>query len=191
MKDKLSLRKEYKEKRANLSEEEVHDLSIQIANNLLKLNIWDKNLYHLFLTINSQNEVQTEYILRILQGRDKDIAISKSDFETNELRHFLLTDNTVIKVNPYGIPEPSGKALEVSVTDIDVVFIPLLAIDVAGNRIGYGKGFYDRFLAQCRPDCVKIGISFFPPLDFQIVTDDFDIPVNHLITPEGVYHFST
>ncbi|BAO54486.1 5-formyltetrahydrofolate cyclo-ligase [Nonlabens marinus S1-08] len=172
-----------------MSNEEVHGLSLQIANNVLKLDIWDQSLFHLFLPIQTKNEVRTEYILQVIQGRDKNVALSRSDFETFELRHFLLTDQTTIKVNEYGIPEPKGDDFEIKDEDLDVVFIPLLAVDKYGNRIGYGKGFYDRFLAKCRPNTIKVGISFFEPLNFTITTNDTDMPLDQLVTPKGVVKF--
>ena len=114
-----------------------------IANEILKLPIWDKTYFHVFLPIEEQKEVNTEFILHLLSGKDKEIVISKSDFATREMTHFLLTDNTKIKKNEYNIPEPVD-GLEVPATKIDVVFVPLLAYDQKGNRVGYGKGFYDR-----------------------------------------------
>ncbi|WP_194851879.1 5-formyltetrahydrofolate cyclo-ligase [Nonlabens antarcticus] len=189
MKSKVNLRKEYLAKRADLSEEDIHELSVCIANNTLKLDIWDQKLFHLFLSIDIKNEIRTEYILQILQGRDKNVALSRSDFKTSELRHFLLTDQTVIKINEYGIPEPQENEFEIDAKDMDVVFIPLLAADSSGNRVGYGKGFYDRFLSKCRSNTIKIGLSFFEPLDFEIATESTDIPLNQLVTPKGIVRF--
>ena len=100
-----------------------------------------------------------------------------------------MTDQTVIKVNTYGIPEPEGNQFEVSPKDIDVVFVPLLAIDKNGNRVGYGKGFYDRFLSQCRPDIVKVGVSLFEPTDLEIPKDPSDVSMNQLVTPSGIISF--
>jgi 5-formyltetrahydrofolate cyclo-ligase len=91
--------------------------------------------------------VNTECILHLLSGKDKEIVVSKSDFASRNMTHFLLTDNTKIKKNSYNIPEPVD-GIEVPVTKIDVVFVPLLAFDTTGNRVGYGKGFYDVFLSD-------------------------------------------
>ena len=158
--DKKELRKKYKTLRKNLSEDTIEEWSLKIANQLIRLDIWQHSFYHLFLPIESQKEINTEYILQILAGKDKNIVLSKSDFSTREMTHFLLTDNTTIKKNSYDIPEPID-GLEVPVFKIDVVFVPLLAFDENGNRVGYGKGFYDKFLAECKPEILKIGLSFF------------------------------
>jgi 5-formyltetrahydrofolate cyclo-ligase len=160
--NKQELRIKYKALRKQLSETDIETRSLAIANLVLKLDIWDKTYFHVFLPITTLHEVNTEFILHLLSGKDKEIVVSKSNFETREMTHFLLTDNTKIKKNEYNIPEPVD-GLEVPATKIDVVFVPLLAYDKKGNRVGYGKGFYDNFLSQCKPDVLKIGLSFFEP----------------------------
>ncbi|KAB1069816.1 5-formyltetrahydrofolate cyclo-ligase [Tamlana haliotis] len=186
--DKSVLRKTYKALRRNLTEDQAEDLSLAISNQLLKLPIWKHSFYHIFLTIAELKEINTDYILNILSGKDKNILISKSDFKTGEMHSFLLTDNTVIKKNSYNIPEPvDGIPIENSKTD--VVFIPLLAFDLQGNRVGYGKGFYDRFLAQCRPETIKIGLSFFEAEAETIETFETDVKLDYCVTPNKVYQF--
>ena len=186
---KTNLRKLYKSKRNELSLSEIDELSLQIANRLLKLSVWDKTYYHLFLTIEEQKEVQTEYILHILHAIDKEVVVPKSDFKTAALINYLLTDNTRIQKNKYNIPEPVD-GIEVPNNKIDVVFIPLLAFDEKGNRVGYGKGFYDNMLNKCSPDCIKIGVSFFEATE-DLITDIFecDIPLDYCVTPEKIYSF--
>ncbi|WP_329806749.1 5-formyltetrahydrofolate cyclo-ligase [Flavobacterium facile] len=185
---KKELRQKYKELRKQLSENEIEEWSLQIANQLIRLDIWQHSFYHLFLPIESQKEVNTEYILQVLAGKDKNIVLSKSDFPTREMTHFLLTDNTTIKKNAYDIPEPID-GLEVPVSKIDVVFVPLLAFDENGNRVGYGKGFYDKFLATCKPEILKIGVSFFESEN--VISDvlNTDIQLDLCITPTKVYNF--
>jgi 5-formyltetrahydrofolate cyclo-ligase len=185
---KKELRKKYKSLRQELSVDLIEEKSMAIANALLKLPIWDKNYFHIFLSITEHKEIDTELILHLLSGRDKDIIISKSDFETREMTHFLLTDNTKIKKNEYNIPEPVD-GIEVASKKIEVVFVPLLAFDLKGHRVGYGKGFYDKFLSECTADAIKIGLSFFEAEE--IISDVFenDIPLNYCVTPEKIYTF--
>ena len=186
--NKKELRKKYKELRAQFSQDEIDDKSLAIANKLLQLDIWEATYFHLFLTIEEQKEVETDYILHILSGKDKEIVISKSDFATLSMTHFLLTDNTKFSKNKYNIYEPEN-GLEVPASKIDVVFVPLLAFDKKGNRVGYGKGFYDKFLAKCNPETIKIGLSFFE--SEAIIADIFqdDIRLDYCVTPEKVYDF--
>jgi 5-formyltetrahydrofolate cyclo-ligase len=185
---KKALRTKYKELRQHLSLQEIEDKSLAIANNLLKLDIWDKTYYHLFMGIAEQKEIDTEFVLHILAGKDKEIVVAKTDFDSLKMFHYLLTDNTKFQKNKYNIPEPID-GLEVPTSKIDVVFIPLLAFDKSGNRVGYGKGFYDVFLSECKKEVVKIGLSFFEP---EATIDDVyenDIPMNFCITPEKIYAF--
>ena len=110
---KSELRIKYKKLRQSLSEEEIEEMSVAIANNLLGLptlpdgrQVWNKTYFHVFLPITEQKEVNTECILHLLSGKGKEIIVSKSDFTTRNMNHFLLTHRTKIKKNSYNIPEP-------------------------------------------------------------------------------------
>ncbi|KFF20383.1 5-formyltetrahydrofolate cyclo-ligase [Flavobacterium hydatis] len=188
MTTKKELRLQKKGLRKQLTETDIDELSLVIANKVLSLPIWEKTYFHVFLPIVEHKEVNTEFILHLLAGKDKEVVISKSDFDTRNMTHFLLTDNTKIKKNEYNIPEPVD-GLEVPSSKIDVVFVPLLAFDTFGNRVGYGKGFYDKFLSECKPETIKIGLSFFEAETE--ITDVFegDIKLDYCVTPEKVYKF--
>ncbi|MCK7589724.1 5-formyltetrahydrofolate cyclo-ligase [Subsaxibacter sp. CAU 1640] len=186
--NKSDLRLLYRKKRADLSIEDIETKSLDISNQLLKLDIWDHSFYHIFLTISEQKEINTDYILNILSGKDKNIIISKSNFKTGKMTHFLLTDNTVIKKNDYNIPEPVD-GIEIPSEKIEVVFVPLLAFDKVGHRIGYGKGFYDLFLSECKPETIKIGLSFFEAEEKIEGVFDSDIALDYCVTPAKIYRF--
>ncbi len=186
--NKKDLRLHYKNLRKEFSIDNIEEKSLAIANELLQLPIWDKTYYHVFLPIEEQKEVNTEYILHLLSGKDKEIVVSKSDFETRKMSHFLLTDNTKIKKNEYNIPEPVN-GLPVPSETIEVVFVPLLAFDIFGNRIGYGKGFYDKFLAECKPETIKIGLSFFEAVNQIDDVFESDVKLDYCVTPGLVYKF--
>lgn len=186
--NKATARTFFKAKRKELSSLQIEELSLHIANQSLQLPIWEKEFYHLFLAIEKQNEINTEFLLHILQGKDKNVVISKSNFQDMSLQHILLTDSTEIKLNAFGIPEPKS-GIEIQPQQLDVVFIPLLASDKNGNRVGYGKGFYDRFLSKCRSDVQKVGLSFFEPIPKLNEVAETDIKLNHLVTPERWFSF--
>ena len=185
---KKELRLKYKVLRAQLSPEDIEDKSLAIANQAIKTDIWNNLYYHIFLSITEHKEVDTEFLLQVLAGKDKEILVSKSDFETRKMIHFLLTDNTKFKKNEYNIPEPID-GIGVPSSKIDVVFVPLLAFDKKGNRVGYGKGFYDNFLAECKPEVVKIGLSFFEAEEEISDVFESDVKLDFCITPEKVYAF--
>jgi 5-formyltetrahydrofolate cyclo-ligase len=139
------------------------------------------------LSIENKKEIDTTYLLHILQGRDKSIVVPKVDFKLGELRAYLLQENTSLKLSAYGIPEPEDGIL-LSPDAMEIVFVPLLAYDKKGNRLGYGKGFYDKFLAQCSTNCVFIGLSFFDPEEV-LPHAELDIPMHYCVTPNRVYTF--
>ncbi len=185
---KSELRTKYKQLRHELSEHDIEELSLGIANQLVKMAIWEFQYFHAFLPIVEKKEVDTEFILHVLAGKDKEIVVSKSDFGSMRMRHFLLTDSTKFQKNQYGISEPVD-GLEVPFSKIDVVLIPLLAFDKLGNRVGYGKGFYDKFLMECRQNVLKIGLSFFEAEDMIADVWDGDIKMDYCITPKAIYEF--
>ncbi|RMA65859.1 5-formyltetrahydrofolate cyclo-ligase [Ulvibacter antarcticus] len=185
--NKSLLRKKYSDLRAAMTSEEIEEKSIMIANMALSLPIWNYTYYHIFMPIEGKNEVNTENLLHILQGKDKSIVIPKANFKTGEMSHILLQENTALYISDYGIPEPVS-GIELSPTQIEVVFVPLLAYDQDGNRIGYGKGFYDRFLSQCKETTVFVGLSFFEP-ESEIASELNDIPLHFCVTPKKTYQF--
>jgi 5-formyltetrahydrofolate cyclo-ligase len=187
--NKKDLRIKYKAARASLSAADVETKSIDIANQLLKLPIWNKIYFHIFLSIVDHKEVDTEPILHMLAGKDKEILVSRSNFETREMIHFLLTDNTKFRKNEYHIPEPVDGIIVPS-ERIDVVFVPLLAFDTKGNRVGYGKGFYDRFLSGCRPETIKVGLSFFEAEENCSDVFESDVRLDYCVTPSTIYDFN-
>ena len=184
--NKNELRKKYINLRKGLSHSEIDDMSLQIANQALQLNIWDHEFYHIFLSISKHKEINTEYLLQIIFGKDANAVVPK--VKESSLEHFLLTDNTKLKLSNWEIPEPQ-KGIKIEPSQIDVVFLPLLAYDKQGNRIGYGKGFYDKFLSECRAETVKIGLSLFDPEDETIEVSEHDIALDFCVTPRGILEF--
>lgn len=183
---KKDLRLKYLSLRNQFSHSQIAEKSLAISNTVLQLPIWSKDYYHIFLPITAKNEIDTINLLSILQGKDKNIVVPK--VEHHSLAHYLLTDNTKFQKNKWGIPEPLN-GIEIKPDKIDVVFIPLLAFDSKGNRVGYGKGYYDKFLASCKSEVLKIGLSFFEaePLISDVSTDD--IPLDYCATPNKNYSF--
>lgn len=184
---KKELRLKYRNKRGLLNSDSILNQSLEISNRLLKLPIWNFCFYHIFLSITENKEIDTSYVITVLQGKDKNIVIPKIKL-ANQLDNYLLTDNTVLKLNGLNIPEPLD-GIQIDEKKIDVVFVPLLAYDKKGYRVGYGKGYYDSFLTKCRPDVIKVGLSFFEPEELIEDIEAHDIPLNYCVTPGKAYTF--
>ena len=184
---KTALRTLFLKKRRALSDKDHEEQSFAIANQCLQLPIWELEYFHLFLPIQSKAEIDTTLILTLLQGRDKQVILPK--VSGTELEHILLTDSTLIRKNDWDIPEPD-QGLVMQPKQLDVVFIPLLGYDKAGNRIGYGKGFYDSFLAACKPEVIKVGLSFFLPVEAIQGVRSEDVRLDYCVHPEGIIDFT-
>ena len=183
---KKALRNFFLNKRISLPDKTHEKKSFEITNHCLKLPIWEKDYFHLFLPIKRKAEIDTTLILTLLQGRDKQIIVPK--IKGTRLESILLTDNTKLQINNWGIPEPE-KGLILNPKQIDVVFIPLLIYDKKGNRVGYGKGYYDQLLISCKPNVLKIGLSFFESIDEIEEINSNDLILDYCVTPMGIKAF--
>lgn len=175
--NKQELRKRYKQKREELSEIEIKHFEQIIYRQIVAFDFSSVHTIHIFLPIKRQKEVNTYPIIDFLRKEGKQIIISKSDFKTSTLTHFLFEKDTSLEVNKWGIPEPVG-ATEVNVKEIDFVFVPLLISDEQNYRVGYGKGFYDRFLSACKKEVKTMGLNFFPPIKKIEDINEFDVPLD-------------
>jgi len=118
---------------------------------------------------------------------DKVLYTSQTNKEETALETLRLPKDAAFFLDEWGIPVPQ-ESIKVSPSKIQVVLVPLLAIDRNGNRVGFGKGYYDSFLSGLDSGVKKIGLSFFPPLD-QIQPESHDVALNFCITPEKTFSF--
>lgn len=184
---KKQLRLHFRKKRNLLSPLSIENDSLEIANKVLQMPIWDSFFFHIFLSIAKNKEVDTTPILSIIQGKDKNVVIPKT-FPNGVLKNFLLTDSVLIKENALGIPEPI-EGIAIAENQLDVVFVPLLAFDRKGHRVGYGGGYYDRLLKKSRSKTLKIGLSFFEAVDEIEDIDENDVRMDYCVTPKKIYEF--
>ena len=187
--NKKELRNFSRQKRQQLS---VHD--IEVFQDLILIRFQQIPLpfisyVHSYVTLEKLNEVDPAPLLRYLEFRHPGMKVAVPRInDQEELDHILIDDETIMIDNKFGIPEPlSGFTLEPEL--IDLVFVPLLGFDETGNRVGYGKGYYDKFLATCRQDVVIIGLSFLEAVKEIVDTDPWDVPLHYCITPNRVYEF--
>ena len=183
--NKEKLRELYKKRRKGIID--TNALSEQIFASLLKRFTLTDQLVSIFLPIERFKEINT-YILLDNSVFKANYSVSISDMKSCEMEHVLYEGRNQIEVNSWGIPEPKSGEI-IGEDKIDIVLVPLLIVDYKGNRVGYGKGFYDRFLKNCRPGTLKIGLSYFEPIPELIETNKDDFPLNYCVTPTQVYEF--
>lgn len=190
---KKDLRKIYHQKRLLLSEADARNMSNQIADHFFKtFDFSNFTSIHIFLPIRHKSEIDTWLIVKKLKESFPHIFIivPKINVGNNELSSIVLKEDTVLTENSWGIPEPEGHVDQFNESLIDMVILPLLALDNRGNRVGYGKGFYDKFLERCRKNVIKTGLTFFDPVEQISDVGSHDIPLDFCITPTTVYDFS-
>jgi 5-formyltetrahydrofolate cyclo-ligase len=188
---KQQLRKIYLEKRKALPEGEYTQLNFQLYQNFFSnVELSFIKVVHTFIPITSKREPDTWLIIDRIRREYPHIRISIPRINTdhNELENFFFEGLHQLGTNAWGIQEPK-QGLPTESEKIDMVLVPLLACDVAGHRVGYGKGYYDKFLKHCRPDVKKIGISLFEPVDAINDIHSADIPLTALLTPTEFHTF--
>ncbi len=185
---KKELRKLYKEKRSAISSKNKMKWDDLMLIQFQQFNF--NNAQCLFTFWQMEQEPNMYLFTSFLKHRifNLQIAYPLCDFTTETMQAILVNDETVFAENKYGITEPKhGNVLLPN--EIDIVFVPLLICDSKGFRVGYGKGFYDKFLSQCRKDVIKIGFNYFEPIEKIEDTNKFDIPLDYCITPQKIYEF--
>ena len=186
--EKERLRKLYKSKRAALSLVEKTQYSFQI---LHQFKIWVSTRpalthFHLFLPIVHLHEINTYIIKEFLESSQKKVYTSVIHHGI-EMQTVALDSDTKYEVGKFGVPVPIS-ALEADHEILEVVLVPLLAFDRAGNRIGFGKGYYDVFLSHLRPEVIKLGLSYFSPEE-EIPSEAHDKRLDFCLTKDTIFRF--
>lgn len=185
------LRKMYLEKRSRIKIADVSRLSVDIAARFFSdINIPPGPNILTFIRSSPTNEIDTSAIYYRLWSKRPDVRTCAPRMTRQEKAFDAVTfdRNTEFSENRWVIREPLDGEI-ISPYEIDIAIVPLLAYDLNGNRVGYGGGFFDRFLAECRPDCIKAGVSYFPPENEIDGVEPTDIRLDLCITPAATYNF--
>ncbi|UOQ53812.1 5-formyltetrahydrofolate cyclo-ligase [Hymenobacter cellulosivorans] len=188
---KSDLRRQMLAWRRAMSDLDLVTRSQQVAEQLFKETYLTRlRAVHVFLPIQRQRELDTWAIIRRFWREFPQVRIVVPVMQEDglSLRHYLLTPQTELAENAWDVPEPLN-AEEVAPQELDAVLLPLLAFDEAGNRVGYGKGFYDRFLQQCRSDVLRIGLSLEDPVLRIADAWEGDVRLHACVTPTRVWRF--
>ena len=187
---KSDIRKIYREKRMQLSWQQMDKWNDLLLINFQQLNLPFINCVHTYLAMEEQNEIDTSNIIRYLAFANPELktVVPKINLDRGEMRHYIYNEEVTMATNAFGIIEPVN-GVKAEAAEIDLVLTPLLCFDRQGYRVGYGKGFYDRFFRECRPGTIRVGLSYFAPVDSIEDIKPFDIALHHCITPEKLYTF--
>ena len=188
--DKSAIRKEYRELRKAISNEKREEYSERISNHVLDFLISNPIIrhIHIFLPIPKLHEVNTFPLLEKLQHLGYVLYTSYINPDSKVMETLEITYAKEFKPDTFGIPIPKDM-IKTDSGQIQMVLIPLLAFDKNGNRVGYGKAYYDQFLATLSNEIIKVGLSFFNPIP-EIPVEPHDIRLDICITPEVKYLFN-
>jgi 5-formyltetrahydrofolate cyclo-ligase len=186
--NKSDIRELYKQKRLKLGIQELEQISEQVCNNVLSNFQLEGKTCSLFLPIERLREINTYSLLERGVSIGARMVLPRCE-DNFRLKHYLFENHKQLKTSILGIPEPqSGKLIPIK--DIDIVFVPLLAFDATGQRVGYGKGYYDRFLKKCRPDCTFIGLHLFDEHDVISDCETTDVALHYCVGPSKIHRFA-
>jgi 5-formyltetrahydrofolate cyclo-ligase len=189
---KKELRKIYLARQKSFSETEREVRSFSIAASFFEnFDLSKIKFLHAFLPIEKFNEIDTRPVFEKIRREFPNVQtlVPRVNFQTNEIENPKFSLETETAKNAWHIHEPTHNEL-IETEKIDAVLVPLLCFDRKGFRVGYGKGFYDKFLKNCRADCLKIGLNYFAPVEKISDVNEFDVPLDFCITPEKVWDFT-
>jgi 5-formyltetrahydrofolate cyclo-ligase len=192
---KAALRRAALARRQAFTSAEVAERSQQLASQLFaNFPVAQWHWLHVFLPLARKNEPDTWPLIHRIWAEQLPVRLAAPVVQPdgNSLKHYKLTPTTPLLASRWGIPEPvASPATEVAPAQLDAVLVPLLACDQQGQRVGYGGGFYDRFLAECRPGTLFIGLNILDDEPVAALADVLptDVPLHACLTPGGVWNF--
>lgn len=186
--NKSELRKIYLAANGNLSAQTKREKSAEIAERFFtNFDLSRVRFLHCFLPIEKFGEIDTKLIFERI-WRDfpsVETLAPRVNFQTNRIEHLIFKRQTKLVRNHWEICE-SVENETIESEKIDLVLTPLLCFDARGFRVGYGRGFYDKFLKDCRADCLKIGLSYFAPVAEISDAQTFDVKLDFCVTPQEI-----
>jgi 5-formyltetrahydrofolate cyclo-ligase len=187
---KKQARKLYAEKRSKLSYTDRLKWDDLILINFQTIDFPFLDYVLSFYPMEEKNEMNTFLLTEYLHFKNPALqtCYPKTDFINHTMQAIACGADAIFEGNAYNILEPVHNEI-VDAELVDLIIVPLLICDTEGNRVGFGKGFYDRYLKDCREDCIKVGVSYFEPIDRIEDADEFDVPLNFCITPSQAYVF--
>ena len=186
MPNKSTLRSLYRTKRKALSITDLAHASAAILKRVVVENRIENGLIMLYLDSTSHHEIPMEKWFAAFEKHP--ICVPKVVNTNGQMEAVLWEKGTRLEPNKWGIPEPLSTPY-INPQNIAAVVVPLLCFDQNGHRVGYGKGYYDRFLSRCAPSCKAVGVSFYDPIEKIDDVEPTDVALDMVITPKGVYTF--
>jgi 5-formyltetrahydrofolate cyclo-ligase len=179
---KEELRRQAREVRCRLPPGEAARLSAGIERYLRELIDGESPV---MVYASKPGEVDTHGLIAWLLARGTRVVVPIIEQDSRSLRLSELRDPADLKPSTFSVPEPIGHEIPVDPESIGLVVVPLIAFDSRGFRLGYGAGYYDRFLEK-HPHMKKIGVAFACQEMEVVPADENDIPMDIIVTENGI-----
>jgi 5-formyltetrahydrofolate cyclo-ligase len=187
---KQELRTVYKNKRLPATLQDTHLLIASMLEHFQQIPLPSLHYLLSFKASTAKLEVPVHFFEEYCREENRELVVCypKADFTTCTMEAYEDNENLNWETTSFEIEQP-GIGDIVLPGQIDCVLVPLLAFDQQGFRVGYGKGFYDRYLARCNSDIITIGVSFFEAEASISDTNQYDVPLSYCVTPQRLYVF--
>lgn len=185
---KKEIRKKVLSLRDNINESTKKEWDNLIFDKLVNSQEY-KNSQTISIFVSYASEVDTINIIKRMFDDHKKVCVPRVISKENGMKMYALNSFKDLNKGFKGIPEPSIACTEISPKEIDLIVIPGSAFDRTGSRIGYGGGFYDRYLQLLDITTKQIAISYSIQLLEHVPTEPFDLKVPCLITDQGRFTF--
>jgi 5-formyltetrahydrofolate cyclo-ligase len=181
---KTSIRQILRQRKEAMIPEDRLEKSKRICHHLMRL---IRNGETVMVYTSKEKEVNMIPTISTLFERGNPVIVPIIVKDDISLRLSYLRDFSVLVPSTFGVPEPIGNEILATGKNVDTIILPMLGFDRTGGRIGYGAGYYDRFLAK-NQNVRKIGIAFACQEYDNLPADENDIPMDSVITEEGIVY---
>jgi 5-formyltetrahydrofolate cyclo-ligase len=187
---KAMLRRDFIERRSQLSKDHLQSWLPQMIAHLATLPLPANGTCMSYKSLAEKNEVPSKPFEAYFEQQLASVkwCYPRTLDRKGNMAAMCLNDESAFSTSAWGIAEPAEGQL-IKPTDISLVLVPLLAFDLRGHRVGYGKGYYDRFLKRCKNDVISLGISWFEPVDAIADINANDVSLKYCVTPQQLYVF--
>lgn len=187
---KEEVRAQLRSRRAGISESDYYNLSAGIISVLKQQPEYtNARIIHCYVSMNERREVNTHPLLRTMLEEKKEVVVPSMDHEKKALRHFTLSSFNQLEPGKWGVLEPGEGGKPHNPSGFELVIVPMVGGDERGHRVGYGGGYYDRFLKKVQ--CPTIGLCFEQNIVSSLPAENYDVPLDKIITEERIIHRKT
>jgi 5-formyltetrahydrofolate cyclo-ligase len=187
---KANLRKQFISDRAGIELRQAHEWQARMLDFFANIPIPPNSRILSYRSMPEKNEIPMEYFEDFLMSEKKGLELCYPAIDSGDgsMEAYLDDESLEWETVSFGLKQPAS-GNRVDPRSVEVILLPLLTFDRSGHRLGYGKGYFDRYLVRCRPSAVKIGFSWFEPMEELPEIQSYDIPLDYCVTPEKLYVF--